>query len=121
MLGASFFIPISYENNPSKSFEARLLEKVDDYFYLWGRKAFVIKGVAKTEQERVIISEGKPSLIVGVVPLLARVAKIISYVTPIIFVMLTAKIILRARHHYHVIDPQKELEKEHSCCLQGSS
>lgn len=112
MSGISFFTPISYENNSSCSLGAKLLETVDNYFYLGGKKAFVIRDRTAAGQEQVVLSEGKPSLITGRISLLVTVAKVISYITPIMLAMLFAKAILRATHRFHLVDPQEQLEKD---------
>lgn len=103
MSKVSFFTPISYQTI-SNSEKSPLLEKVDDYFYLCGKKAHVI-GLTKNKQEKVVLSESKSSR-------LANVAKVISYFTVLIpLIMLMAKVVLRSKHNFKLIDPKQKLEK----------
>lgn len=100
----NFFTAITYQT-PQKSTASFLLEKVDNYFYLGGKKAHVIQGRTKSGHEQVILSETKSSL-------LARVGKVLSYFTVIIpLVMLIAKTALRSMRSFKIIDPKQKLEK----------
>jgi hypothetical protein len=100
----NFFTPVAYAA-PSKSIGSSLLEKVDSYFYLGGKKAHVIQGRTKNGQEKVILSESRSSL-------LARVGKVVSYFTIVIpILMLIAKAVLRSTHSFKLIDPKQKLEK----------
>lgn len=100
----NFFTPVTYISS-SKSFGSSLLEKVDNYFYLGGKKAYVINGLAKNGQEKVILSEFKSSF-------LARVGKVFSYFTIVVPIfMLIAKAVLRSTHSFKVIDPKQKIEK----------
>jgi len=103
MTKLNFFTAITYQT-PPKATASFLLEKVDNYFYLGGKKAHVIQGGTKSGHEEVILSETKSSL-------LARVGKVLSYFTVIIpIVMLIAKVALRSRHSFKVIDPKQKLQ-----------
>lgn len=100
----NFFTPVTYTAS-SKSIGSSLLEKVDSYFYLRGKKAHVIQGRTKNGQEKVILSESRSSL-------LARVGKVLSYFTIVIpLLMLIAKGVLRSTHSFKLIDPKQKLEK----------
>lgn len=100
----NFFTPVTY-TIPSKSIRFSLLEKVDNYFYLGGKKAHHIQGLTKSGQERVILFEDKSSF-------LATVGKVFSYLTIVIpLLMLIAKAILRSSHNFKLIDPKQKLEK----------
>lgn len=104
MLNLNFFTAVTYQT-PPKSIAAYLLQKVDDYFYLGGKKAYVIQGRTKTGQEKVILSEATSSL-------LAKVAKVLSFFTLVIpMILLMAKAALRSQHSFKLIDPKKKLEK----------
>lgn len=97
-----FFTAAKYVQK-DKTFGQSFLETVDNYFFLGGKKAHVIK--IKDDQEKVVLSKTKSSKF-------ARACKFISYFTVIIpLVMLTTKAILRATHNFHLIDPKKKLEK----------
>ncbi|MFN4174094.1 MAG: DUF648 domain-containing protein [Parachlamydiaceae bacterium] len=99
-----FFTAVEYEKGP-KSFSTRLLETVDDYFYLGGKKAFVIQGKSKKGHEKALLSDAHSSL-------LARIAKVLSYFTLVLPVSLLAlKAVLRSKHSFRQIDPKKWLEK----------
>jgi hypothetical protein len=99
-----FFTAVKYELEV-KSFNQSLLEKVDNYFYLGGKKAHVIQGKTKSGQEKILLAETNSSL-------LARIGKVVSYLTIILpLVFLIAKTILRATHTFRLIDPKKKLEK----------
>lgn len=99
-----FFTAVSYKNS-SNSFQSLLIDKVDDYFFLGGKKAYVIQGRTKKGQEKAVLSEAKTSL-------LERVAKVFSYFTVVVpFFMLIIKAGLRSRHSYKIIDPKQKLEK----------
>lgn len=100
----NFFTSVTYGVS-SKSLGSFLLENVDNYFYLGGKKAHVIQGRTKSGQEKVILSETKSSL-------LARVGKVLSYFTIVIpLIMLIAKSILRSTNSFKLIDPKQKLEK----------
>lgn len=95
----NFFNAISY-GNFSKSTPQFLLEKVDHYFYLGGRKAQVILGHAEKNNEGVIFVDANLSL-------LEKALKIASYCTIVIpTLMFVAKIALRTAFQFHFIDNQ---------------
>ena len=105
-----FFTPIKYETH-TKSASQSLLEKVDDYFYLGGKKALVIK--IKNDEEKVILKDATLSKAAKA----ANVAKIVSYCFVLIpIILLCVKGGLRATHKFKLIDPTqidftKKLEK----------
>ena len=88
-----------------KLFHSLFLKKLDDYFFLFGRKAVVISG--KRELGRDAATLCKEST-----PLLKTALKIATYCTILIPILVLAiKAVLRAIHRFYLIDPQKELEK----------
>lgn len=100
----NFFTAVSYRNT-SNSLQSLLIDKVDDYFYLGGKKAYVIQGRTKKGLEKAVLSDAKSST-------LAKVAKVVSYFTLVIpFFMLIIKAVLRSKHSFKVIDPKQKLEK----------
>jgi hypothetical protein len=104
MLKLSFFTPLVYIT-PSKTAELSLLEKADNYFYLGGKKAYVIQGRTKNGQEKVVLSESRSSL-------LTRIGKVLSYFSLLVpFIMLIIKATLRSKHSFKIIDPKQKLEK----------
>lgn len=81
-----------------------LLEKIDYYFYLGGKKATVIQGSAKNDHEEVNLSESQISQ-------LEKIGKIISYCTIILpFFLLIAKVALRSTHSFEVVDLNNKSE-----------
>lgn len=91
-----FFTAVKYRQDTRTSRQS-FLEKVDNYFYLGGKKAYVIQGKTQEGHEMVVLSEAQSSL-------LARIAKVFSYLTLIIpLIMLVAKAILRYRNSFQII------------------
>lgn len=104
MAKVDFFTPVTYQNFQKPS-NGSSLERVDDYFYLGGKKANVIQGLTKSGKERAILLDASSS---G----LLNIAKVISYFTVIIpLIMLVLKVALRTQHTFKVIDPKQKLEK----------
>lgn len=102
MSNINFFTPVDYCTHTLG--EKSLLEKVDDYFYLGGKRAYVTGMMSKDGQEKVILLESKPSS--------ATTAKIASYCTIIIpLIMLVAKLVLRRKHTYKVVDLDQKINK----------
>lgn len=100
----TFFTAVKYEKE-NKTFGESVLEKVDNYFYLGGKKAHVIQGKTKDGREEARLADTNSSL-------LARFGKGLSYFTIILPVaMLITKVILRATHTFRLIDPKKGSEK----------
>ncbi len=91
----SFFTPISFQiadhsRSTSKPFSQTLLEKVDDYFYLGGKKACVIK---KAKNSELYLFEYKEENII----FFETAVKIASYITLIIpLLFLSVKFLLRS-------------------------
>lgn len=96
-----FFTAVKYSQE-NKTFRESVLEKVDNYFYLGGKKAHVIQGKTKNGQEKALLAETNSFL-------LARFGKVLSYFLPV--AMLITKAILPATHTFRLIDPKKKLEK----------
>jgi hypothetical protein len=100
----TFFTAVQY-GQEAKTFRQSLLEKIDNYFYLGGKKAHVIPGRTKSGHEKIVLAETNSSL-------LARIGKVLSYFTVILpLAMLITKAVLRKTHTFRVIDPKKKLEK----------
>lgn len=99
-----FFTAIKYAHD-NKSFKESVLENVDNYFYLGGKKAHVIQEKSKNGHQKIFLSESSLSS-------LERALKISSYCTvilPLIFIALKAA--LRANLTFKIIDHKKRLEK----------
>ncbi len=91
----NFFTPVSYSNT-SKSTDQTLLEIVDSYFYLGGKKAEVLPPCPEENGEIV-------HLVDDTSPLFATVLKIASYCTVVLpLIMLAAKAVLRANHDFYI-------------------
>lgn len=97
MATVDFFTPVSFGDTP-KSCSQSLLETVDRYFYLGGKKAYVIPGEAK--QEAVLLEETQP--------LWLTACKIVSYIL-LALPMLLLKVVLRCTHTFHVVDVKQQL------------
>lgn len=107
----AFFKAITYGNH-EQSTSQFLLEKVDHYFYLGGRKAKVIRG--KTEGN----SQGVELVNVSI-SLLEMALKIASYCTIVIpTLFLVAKTILRSRHKFHLIVDRERIPNSQPVLLQ---
>ncbi|WP_068469672.1 DUF648 domain-containing protein [Candidatus Protochlamydia phocaeensis] len=103
-MGINFFTAIKYEES-DRSFSHSLLEIVDNYFYLGGKKAHVIQSKTKDGKQKAVLADTDSSI-------LARVAKVVSYFTVVIpTFLLVAKLILRSTHSFKIIDPKLKLEK----------
>ncbi|MDP1880989.1 MAG: DUF648 domain-containing protein, partial [Parachlamydiaceae bacterium] len=98
-----FFTAVKYGEN--KTFSQFALEKVDNYFYLGGKKAHIIQGKKNKEYENVLLDETNTSL-------LSRIGKVLSYFTVILpLAMLITKAVLRSKHSFRLIDLEKKLAK----------
>jgi len=101
-----FFTAVEY-GPEAKDYTQSILEKVDNYFYLGGKKACIVQEKTKNGQEKALLSDTTSSL-----SLVASFVKVLSYFTVVIPLgMLLAKTILRSTHTFRVIDPKKILEK----------
>ncbi len=114
MPSINFFTPVVYnkETNGTVSTIDFITSKVDDYFYLGGKKAYVIQGKTKDGKEKVFLFKGNPSF-------LATAIKIASYLTiliPLIFLLFKA--VLRSKHSFHLINEKVELESGYKNCYQ---
>src|SRR3990167_8084861 len=97
MTKVDFFTPVNFGNQP-KSCTQSLLEGVDSYFYLGGKKAYVIPGQTQQGTEGAVLAKDSPAFLITAL-------KIISYCTVVLpLVMLIAKTILRSIHSFHIID-----------------
>lgn len=100
----TFFTPIHY-SHPEK-FSETLLETVDNYFYLGGKKATVVSKDS-AGNEKVLVSEFSDKS-----NTLTKFLKFFSYCTLIIpAAFLLVKGCLRAQHHFKIFNTQTELEK----------
>lgn len=99
---SDFFTAVSFGKYATSRAE-RFLENVDDYFYIGlNKKACVVKGHHLQADKATILLDRKACFLA---------LKIFSYFTVFIpVIMLALKAILRARHHFHVINPKEKLE-----------
>ncbi len=104
MIKLDFFTPISFGNQP-KSYTQSLVETADNYFYLGGKKAYVISDDrTPTSQGVVVLTESQR--------LLTTALKAASYVTLVLpGIMMGLKFILRSTHSFHVINVRQEIER----------
>ena len=92
-----FFTAVSFKDQPRSPMQS-LLELVDSYFYLGGRKAFVISGYTQQGREGVILKKDSPAF-------LMTALKVISYSTGALpVILLISKVILRSIYTFHLID-----------------
>lgn len=90
----SFFTPVSYADVDKKTWKQGIFEKVDSYFYLGKRRAYVLTPEPVEGKYFVQIREAKTSM-------LATALKVVSYVTLIIpLLMLVGKLLFRAFHRF---------------------
>lgn len=94
-----FFTPICFSK--PQSIKERLIEKVDDYFYLGGKKVEIVR----FDKDHLIQNkEGKESL-------LRTVVKIATYCTVIIpAILLIIKFALRSHYTFSIVDFDKRLD-----------
>jgi len=103
MAKVGFFTAVTFGDQP-KSRTQSLLETVDSYFYLGGKKACVIPGRAQQDGEGTILTKDSPAFLITAL-------KVISYLTVAIPVILfMAKAVLRSIHSFHIIDAKQKLE-----------
>jgi len=106
MAKVGFFTAVSFGDQP-KSCTQSLLETVDSYFYLGGKKAYVIPGYVQQDGEGAILTKDSSAFVITAL-------KVISYLTVAIPVILfIAKAILRSIHSFHIIiiDAKQKLEE----------
>ncbi len=98
----SFFTPLSFQAG-LVSKRSKHLERIDNYFFLKGKRACVINP-SQAELE-VVLTNSKSHF-------LLRVVKVISYLTVFIpLAMLVTKAALRSKYKTKIIDPQQKLEE----------
>lgn len=98
------FTTAIYFGDRSTNWSEWFLEKVDDYFFLSGKKACVIANQSQEADKGTILLDQES-------PWYMTCLKVVSYLTVgIPLIMLVAKKCLRNEHHFHLIDPKQELE-----------
>jgi hypothetical protein len=104
MSQVSFFTPINFGNQPKSSSEW-LLEKVDSYFHLKDKKAYVVLNETGLKERSVLIAtEQSPCLITAL--------KVASYITLVLpFIMLVLKAILRSAYTFSILNTKEQLQK----------
>lgn len=96
----NFFTAVKYENRAQDCHQS-FVEKVDDYFFLCGKKGLVLQGATKNGKE-VVLTQVRSSR-------LAQIAKVITYFTIFIpFLLIIAKVILRLTHTFRLINPNEK-------------
>ncbi len=98
-----FFTPVTYSTDCPKTLGRRLIEGIDDYFYLKGKKATVIDPKAVDGKILIDVSSGKETT----VRIALKVASYIYFAVP----MLIAKLIIRATHKFAVVEPRELLQQ----------
>lgn len=93
----NFFMPVQYGGE--KTWMQHIEEGVEDYFYLDGKKAYVIPGSVSDDNREVKVEERDQGTFKQVV---LGAIKVISYITVVIpLIMLIAKAAFRAAHEFH--------------------
>ncbi len=113
MESIGFFSPVTFGEQP-KTVSQFLLETVDSYFYLSGKKFQVIPGYIEQGSEGGIFVEQDSDgyFLDNPLPYLFTALKVISYFTVILPVIaLIAKAVIRSFFSFHLIDVKKELEE----------
>lgn len=101
MTQISFFNAVNFGNQP-KTTRQSLLETVDDYFYLGGKKACVIPGKIQNNSIEVEFRQDSPNF-------LTTIIKVITYCTLVFpLFMLIAKAALRSKYEFHVTSRSQE-------------
>lgn len=99
MFSVGFFTPVRFQD--PKTFNQRVQEGVDDYFYLGGKSAYIIPGNIIDSAQEVVIRNKDQNKIKQVI---LGVIKIISYMTVIIpLIMLVAKVVCRSSRQFHIV------------------
>jgi len=95
-----FFTPIIFAEK-EKSYKHQIIERIEDYFFLGNKKAFIIPGkIVNNSQEVEIryIAENKTKKVI------LSAIKVISYMSGLFpSIMFVAKAIFRATHKFHEI------------------
>ncbi len=99
-----FFTPVRFDG--PKTFSQKILEGIEDYFYLCGKSAYVIPGNVSGDSHAVIIKDQDQNRVKQVV---LGAIKVISYMTMALpVIMLIAKAIIRAKYKFHTISNVNE-------------
>ena len=104
-MNVHFFTAVTFGDQP-KSCSQSLLETVDNYFYLGGKKACVIPGHTQSGSEgTILVSKETPSFAITAL-------KVITYLTVALpVIMLILKAVLRSIHTFHIIHTEQKLEE----------
>jgi hypothetical protein len=97
MENLKFFTPISSINQHKEYFDW-LIEIVDDYFFLQGKKAFVVDLKKPLDQRQIIFENEKSNWIIVAL----KITSYITFIIPILFISL--KLFLRSKIDYKVIN-----------------
>lgn len=101
----SKYTPVCYGSAP-KSFPQMILEKADDFFFIYGKKAVVITGCTSGASQGVKLVDAQTT----VIGLAIRIALSLTIIIPTL--LFIAKMALRSYYHFYVVGtPQEELER----------
>lgn len=116
MSNISFFTPVVFEKD--RTARQYLLEKVDGYFSLGGKRAFVISGNKSDQNYDVQMKDYKSG---AISKLLFTTLKIISYLTIVLPVfMIISKLVLRANYSFKLTEV-KDLTRSSSEAEKSSA
>lgn len=100
MESISFFTPVDFGSH-AKTFTESLTERVDNYFYLGGKKAYVIPAAIVNGSQGVEIVEEEQSLLKTCI----KVATYFTLVLPVILMVL--KVLLRGSSDFHIVEQRE--------------
>lgn len=97
------FTPVSYEEVGRKTAKERLIDVVDSYFFLGGRKAYVID--KQRFDGKIFVDVRKEH--VPAIRIALKVASYILFALP----MLIVKLAIRLTHHFQSVEPKALIEQ----------
>lgn len=98
-----FFTPVSYAEVGRKTFKERLIDKVEDYFFLGGRKAYVID--RQKFDGKIFVDVRKEH-----VPAIRIALKVASYIL-LGLPMLIVKLAIRLTHSFQSVQPKELIQQ----------
>lgn len=107
MSTVSFFTPICYEY--PKTFREYVQEEVENYFYLGGKRAYVISRKREDGSQSVVIRSQQQNKIARVIIGAVKIASYATIVLPLL--ALVAKVAFRAVNKFHLISSNTNSEK----------
>ena len=101
----SFLTPVVFETD--RSFGKYFLEKVDGYFSISGKRAFVISGIKTDKSYDVVMKDYESSVYSKLIFTALKVVTYVTLVVPILMVFL--KVALRSNYTFNLVSDRKYL------------